>query len=59
MRNRFDIRSQPGFGVIAIFTFFALYLPIAALVVYSFNSSRLNQRAACNSSLIWMACIGA
>ena len=37
--RRFDIRSQPGFGTIALFTFFALYLPIATLVAYSFNAS--------------------
>ncbi|KAE8235922.1 hypothetical protein A4X03_0g9609, partial [Tilletia caries] len=29
----------PGFGTIALFTFFALYLPIATLVAYSFNAS--------------------
>jgi spermidine/putrescine transport system permease protein len=38
-RSRFDIRAQPGFGFITLFTFFALYLPIAALVVYSFNGA--------------------
>ncbi len=38
-RRRFDIRAQTGFGTIALFTFFALYLPIGALVVYSFNSA--------------------
>lgn len=38
-RSHFDIQAQPGFGFIALFTFFALYLPIAALVVYAFNSS--------------------
>jgi spermidine/putrescine transport system permease protein len=37
--RRFDIQSQPGFGLIALFTFFALYLPIGALVAYSFNAS--------------------
>ncbi|MCK0198619.1 ABC transporter permease [Ancylobacter sp. 6x-1] len=39
MANRFDVRSQPGFGTIAIFTFALLYLPILALVVYAFNGS--------------------
>jgi spermidine/putrescine transport system permease protein len=34
----FDIRSQPGFSFIALFCFFALYLPIAVLVVYAFNA---------------------
>ena len=38
-RSRFDIRAQPGFGLITLFTFFALYLPIAALVIYSFNGA--------------------
>ena len=38
-RSRFDIRAQPGFGFITLFTFFALYLPIAALVIYSFNGA--------------------
>lgn len=37
--RRFDIQSQPGFGLIALITFFALYLPIAALVAYSFNAN--------------------
>ncbi len=37
--RRFDIRTQPGFGLVALFTFFALYLPIAALVAYSFNAA--------------------
>ncbi|MFY8101305.1 MAG: spermidine/putrescine ABC transporter permease PotC, partial [Allorhizobium sp.] len=37
--RRFDIRSQPGFGLIALFTFFSLYLPIATLVAYSFNAN--------------------
>lgn len=38
-KPRFDIRAQPGFGFIALFTFFALYLPIGALVAYSFNGA--------------------
>jgi spermidine/putrescine transport system permease protein len=38
-RRPFDIRAQPGFGFIALITFFALYLPIAALVAYSFNAA--------------------
>ncbi len=37
-RGAFDLRGQPGFTVLALFTFFALYLPIAALVVYAFNA---------------------
>jgi len=39
VRRTFDIRAQPGFGFIALLTFFGLYLPIAALVVYSFNGA--------------------
>jgi len=38
-RRTFDIRAQPGFGFMALVTFFALYLPIAALVAYSFNAA--------------------
>ena len=38
-RRTFNIQAQPGFSFIALFTFFALYLPIAALVVYAFNDS--------------------
>jgi spermidine/putrescine transport system permease protein len=38
-RRTFDIRAQPGFGFMALLTFFALYLPIAALVAYSFNAA--------------------
>jgi len=37
--RRFDIRVQPGFGTIALFTFALLYLPIVTLVVYAFNGS--------------------
>lgn len=39
MRSHFNIQSQPGFGFIALITFFALYLPIATLVAYSFNGA--------------------
>ena len=38
-RRTFNIQAQPGFSFIALFTFFTLYLPIAALVVYAFNDS--------------------
>lgn len=38
-RPRFDIRAQPGFATVALFTFALLYLPIATLVVYAFNAS--------------------
>jgi spermidine/putrescine transport system permease protein len=34
----FNIKSQPGFWFIALLCFVALYLPIAVLVVYAFNS---------------------
>ena len=34
----FAIKRQPGFGIIAIFCFILLYLPIVTLVVYSFNA---------------------
>jgi spermidine/putrescine transport system permease protein len=34
----FAISRQPGFGTIAILCFILLYLPIATLVVYSFNA---------------------
>lgn len=33
----FSVRTLPGFSVLAIFTFFALYAPISILVIYSFN----------------------
>lgn len=39
MARRFDIRAQPGFGAVTLFTFAILYLPIAALIVYAFNDS--------------------
>ena len=38
-RRRFDIRAQPGFAGVAMFTFAVLYLPIATLVAYAFNAS--------------------
>ncbi|QIG46586.1 ABC transporter permease [Nordella sp. HKS 07] len=39
MAESFLIKRQPGFATIAVFCFFLLYLPIATLVVYAFNSS--------------------
>jgi spermidine/putrescine transport system permease protein len=36
--RNFSIKRQTGFGAIALFCFFLLYLPIATLVVYSFNA---------------------
>lgn len=37
-QKTFDIRKQPGFGLVALFCFALLYLPIAVLVVYAFNA---------------------
>lgn len=39
MRKGFDTRALPGFGIMTALCFAALYLPIAVLVVFSFNSS--------------------
>ena len=41
VRRHFDIRTQPGFVMIAFATFVLLYLPIAVLVAYAFNASEL------------------
>ena len=38
MARGFNIRHQRGFTTIAMITFFALYLPIAILVVFAFNA---------------------
>ena len=38
MARKFSIKRQPGFATIAMLCFFILYLPIATLVVYAFNS---------------------
>ncbi|MBU2961078.1 ABC transporter permease [Citreicella sp. C3M06] len=38
MRKGFDTRSLPGFGIMALLCFAALYLPIAVLVVFAFNA---------------------
>jgi spermidine/putrescine transport system permease protein len=38
-RRGFDAARLPGFATVAFVTFAALYLPIATLVVYSFNDS--------------------
>ena len=37
--RNFDVRHLPGFGAVAIFTFFMLYAPILILVVFSFNAA--------------------
>ena len=34
----YSVSTLPGFSIIAIFTFFALYAPIMILVLYSFNA---------------------
>lgn len=38
MARSFDVKTQPGFALIAAFCFAALYLPIAVLVIYAFNA---------------------
>jgi spermidine/putrescine transport system permease protein len=38
MKRTFSVRDMPGFAGIAIAVFFMLYLPIALLIVYSFNA---------------------
>ena len=43
--RRFEIARIPGFATIAVATFVMLYLPIAALVTYSFNAG--------NSVAVW------
>lgn len=40
MGRTFSIVRMPGFGTIAMLCFAMLYLPIATLVVYAFNSGR-------------------
>ena len=45
MAEPFDVRRQTGFATVAIFCFFLLYLPIATLVVFAFNSG--------NSVAVW------
>lgn len=37
-RRPFDLKSMPGFSVIAIICFFLLYAPLVPLVFYSFNA---------------------
>ncbi len=38
MARSFSVTHQPGFTFVAMLCFFALYLPIATLVFYSFNA---------------------
>jgi spermidine/putrescine transport system permease protein len=40
MARQFDIRRQTGFTTIAMISFFLLYLPIAVLVIFAFNSGQ-------------------
>jgi spermidine/putrescine transport system permease protein len=35
----FDLRAQPGFGLVACLTILALYLPILVLVAFAFNAT--------------------
>ncbi|MBL0375345.1 ABC transporter permease [Rhizobium sp. KVB221] len=41
----FDVKQQGGFTFVAAFCFFALYVPIAVLVIFAFNDN--------NSTAIW------
>src|SRR5262245_59423544 len=38
--KRFDLKRQPGFGVVAILCLVALYAPILIVVGFAFNDSR-------------------
>jgi spermidine/putrescine transport system permease protein len=38
LKSRFAVKRQPGFATLAIICIILLYLPIATLVVYSFNA---------------------
>ncbi|MET0598658.1 MAG: ABC transporter permease [Mesorhizobium sp.] len=60
--RHFDVRRQPGFALVAMFTFALLYLPMVVLVVFAFNaddsvavwtglSLRWFQAAAANASV--------
>jgi spermidine/putrescine transport system permease protein len=40
MAREFNVRGQRGFTAIAMISFFALYLPIAVLVVFAFNAGQ-------------------
>lgn len=41
MSRRHDVKAYRGFGVFSILFFFYLYIPIAIVVLYSFNDNRL------------------
>ncbi len=38
LRKPFSVQNMPGFVAIALLCYFALYMPLAPLVVYSFNA---------------------
>ncbi|HEX9447743.1 MAG TPA: ABC transporter permease [Dongiaceae bacterium] len=38
---RFDVKRQPGFGLVALFCLVMLYGPIFVLIAYSFNDNQL------------------
>ena len=38
IRKPFAIKHMPGFPLLALVCFFALYMPLAPLVIYSFNA---------------------
>ncbi len=40
MARKFNVRTLPGFGAVAIFTLVMLYLPIVILVIFSFNEAQ-------------------
>ena len=42
--RHFDVRRQPGFALVAMFTFALLYLPMVVLVVFAFNAERFRRR---------------
>src|SRR5579871_145993 len=52
----FDLKRQPGFGVIAMACLAALYAPIVILVLFSFNASRSVTRWS-HFSLDWYASV--
>jgi spermidine/putrescine transport system permease protein len=56
MPKSFDLKRQPGFGVIAIACLAMLYAPIVILVFFSFNASRSVTRWS-SFSLDWYASV--
>lgn len=54
MARKFSVTAQPGFPIVAMLCFFALYLPIATLVFYSFNAG-INVAVWEGFSLRWYA----